>query len=230
MTTKTPTAVLVHGAWEDESSWDKVVALLRQKAIKTVTVALPLSSPADDVAALDATLARIEGPAVVVGHAYAGAVIAATRSPKVRALVYITALAPDEGETVAEVFDRYEHDDLAPALEPDAEKWIRLPAEAFETAFAQNATPEEQRSMAAEQRPISLACITIPVAKPLWRSLPSWYLIAQSDHMIPEKTQRFLAERMNAKVSAYAVDHMPAVTAPRLVTDIIVDAVTADIG
>jgi pimeloyl-ACP methyl ester carboxylesterase len=106
MSKKSATVVLAHGAWADPSSWGKVVNLLQSKGIKAVTFRLPLSSLADDVAALDGVLAQVDGPVVLVGHAYAGAVIAATQSPKVQALVYVAGLAPDEGETVAEVFNR----------------------------------------------------------------------------------------------------------------------------
>jgi pimeloyl-ACP methyl ester carboxylesterase len=227
MTTKAISVVLAHGAWADESSWGKVVDLLHSKGLKAVTFRLPLSSLADDTAALERTLASIDGPVVLVGHAYAGAVIASTQSAKVRALVYIAALAPDQGETVADVFYRNEHDDKAPKLAPDSEGWIWLPAEAFSTAFAQNATPAEQKKLHATQRPISPACITVPVATPLWRSVPAWYLLAEQDHMIPEKTQRFMAERMNAHISAYPVDHLPSVTAPACVEKVITDAVRA---
>jgi len=219
------TAILVHGAWADESSWGKVINLLQTKGIKTVTKRMPLSSLADDVAALDRVLEQVEGTAVLVGHAYAGAVIASTQSTKVRALVYIAAVAPDQGETVADVFYRYEHDDKAPKLAPDSDGWIRLPAEAFGTAFAQYATPQEQQALAETQPPISPACITVPVGSPLWKRVPSWYLIAEHDHMIPERTQRFMAERMHAHISAYPVDHLPSVTAPELVAAVIVDAV-----
>jgi pimeloyl-ACP methyl ester carboxylesterase len=98
--------VLVHGAWADGSSWSKVVLGLRSNGVYAVTVPLPLTTLADDVAALERTLERVEGPVVLVGHAYAGAVIASTRDPKVKALVYIAALAPEEGESVADVFYR----------------------------------------------------------------------------------------------------------------------------
>ena len=230
MNVKTANVVFAHGAWADESSWSKVTAMLHSKGIKAVTFSLPLSSLADDVAALDNTLAQIDGPVVLVGHAYAGAVIASTHSDKVKALVYVAGLAPDEGETVADVFYRYEHDDKAPALTPDSDGWIRLPADAFESAFAQHATAQELKVLAASQRPISPASITVPVAAPLWRHVPSWYLVAQRDHMIPEKTQRFMAERMNAHISAYPVDHLPSVTAPSLVVDVIVDALRQSAG
>lgn len=226
MTTGDVTVVLAHGAWAGESSWSKVVARLHSKGIKAVTFRLPLSTLADDVAALDSTLARIDGPVVLVGHAYAGAVIASTRSSKVRALIYIAGLAPDEGETVAEVFNRYGHDDKAPQLAPDSDGLIRLPEEAFATAFAQHATPQEQQALAVAQPPISPACIVVPVGRPLWKDVPAWYLLAEQDHMIPEQTQRFMAERMKAHISAYPVDHLPSVTAPELVEKVIGDALT----
>ncbi len=224
------TVVLAHGAWADESSWSKVVDLLQTKSIKTVTFRLPLSSFYDDVAALDRVLERIDGPVVLVGHAYAGAVIAATRSDKVKALVYITALAPDQGETVADVFYRYEHDEKAPKLAPGSDGWIRLPKEAFATAFAQHATKREQSELAATQLPISPACITVPVEQPLWKTVPTWYLVAEHDHMIPEKTQRFMAARMKARVVSHPVDHLPSVTAPQFVENIIVDALRQSEG
>jgi pimeloyl-ACP methyl ester carboxylesterase len=225
MNMKATTVVLAHGAWADESSWSKVVESLHSKGIKEVTFSLPMSTLAGDVAALDQALASIDGPAVVVGHAYAGAVIGSTRSEKVKALVYVAGLAPDEGETVAEVFNRYGHDDKTPALAPGEDGRLWLPAEAFGTAFAQHATAQEQKELAAAQRSIAPACITVPVQAPLWRTLPTWYLVAQHDHMIPEQTQRFMAERMHARISAFPVDHLPPVTAPELVVDVIVDAV-----
>jgi len=111
--------VLAHAAWADGSSWNKVIAGLRSEGVKAVAVPLPLTTLADDVAALDQTLERVEGPVVVAGHAYAGAVIASTRDEKVASLVYVTALAPDEGETVGDVYYWAEHHPQAPALGPD---------------------------------------------------------------------------------------------------------------
>jgi pimeloyl-ACP methyl ester carboxylesterase len=111
--------VLVHGAWADGSSWGKVINGLRFNGFNAVTAPLPLTTLADDVAAVDRTLERVEGPVVLVGHAYAGAVIGSTRDPKVKALVYIAALAPTEGETVADVFYRMAPHPKAPKLGPD---------------------------------------------------------------------------------------------------------------
>lgn len=161
---------------------------------------------------------------MLVGHAYAGAVIAATRSDKVKALVYVAALAPDEGETVADVFYRAKPHPLAPALAPDAHGLIYLPEAAFATAFAQNASTEELAVLAAVQRPISPACITVAMQRPLWKDLPSWFLVAQEDRMIPAETQHFMATRMKAQVRSHPVDHAPIVTAPGVVVDIILDA------
>jgi pimeloyl-ACP methyl ester carboxylesterase len=225
MNASTATAVLVHGAWAGEAAWGKVANILHSEGIKTVTAHLPLSSLADDAAALEKALEQVDGPVVLVGHAYAGAVVSATQNSKVRALVYVAGIAPDQGETVAEVFNRYGHDAKTPELAPDGQGWIRLPADAFATAFAQHATAEEQQMLAATQPPISPASITVAAGAPLWKRVPSWYLLAEQDHMIPAQTQRFVAERMQAHIVSYPVDHVPSVTAPALVANLIMDAI-----
>lgn len=217
--------VLVHGAWADGSSWAKVIRPLAADDIRVIAAPLPLTSFPDDVTALDHALERVTGPVILVGHAYAGAVIAATRDPKVKALVYVAALAPDEGETVAEVFYRAEPHPLAPNFAPDDHGVIYLPYSAFAAAFAQNASVEEEVLLAAVQRPISAACISVPVGRPLWRDLPSWFLVAERDRMIPPDNQRFMAERMTARMRAHPVDHAPIVTAPGVVLDIIRSAI-----
>ena len=217
--------VLVHGAWADGSSWAKVIGPLAADGIKAIAAPLPLTSFHDDVAALDRTLERATGLVVLVGHAYAGAVITAARDEKVKALVYVAALAPEEGETVADVFYRDEPHPKAPKLAPDKHGLIYLPDEAFAAAFAQNASVEEQVVLAAVQRPISPACITVAVDRPLWKDRPTWFLVAEQDHMIVHETQRFMAQRMQAKVRSYPVDHTPIVTAPSIVVDIIREAI-----
>src|SRR5215471_16193410 len=141
--------VLAHGAWTDGSSWSKVIKPLAADSLTVSAAPLPLTSFQDDAAALDRALERVPGPVVLVGHAYAGAVIAATRSDKVKALVYIAALAPEEGETVADVFYRTEPHPLAPKLAPDDHGLIYLPDTAFGAAFAQNAKAEELAVLAA---------------------------------------------------------------------------------
>jgi len=222
--------VLVHGAWADGSSWAKVIVPLVAQGFNVVAAPLPLTSFADDVAALDRTLERVAGPVVLAGHAYAGAVIGATRSDKVKALVYVAALAPDEGETVADVFYRATPHAKAPKLAPDEQGLIYLPDTAFVSAVAQNAAADELAVLRAVQRPISPACITVPMARPLWKDRPAWFLIAEQDRMITPETQRFMAERMKANIRTAAVDHTPGVTAPGVVADIIRDAVQAVSG
>ena len=230
MPAKKVNVVLAHGAWADGSSWARVITALKSEGANVVAAPLPLTSLADDVAALDRTINRVDGPIVLVGHAYAGAVIAESRSDRVRALVYVAALAPDEGEKVADVFYRAAPHPLAPKLAPDENGLIWLPDAAFANAFAQHASREDLAVLAAVQRPISPACITVPVGRPRWKDLPSWFLLAEDDRMIVPDTQRFMAERMKATIKAHAVDHTPIVTAPAAVTDIIREAMAAVVG
>jgi pimeloyl-ACP methyl ester carboxylesterase len=221
------TIILAHGAWADGSSWEKVIRGLRAAGLKSIAAPLPLTSLTDDVAALERSVERVAGPIILVGHAYAGGVIAGTRSEKVKALVYVAALAPDEGETVADVFYRTEPHPEAPKLTPDAHGLIWLPDEAFRAAFAPHASAEEQTVLFAVQRPLAVPCISTKVGRPLWRDRPSWFLLAEADHMIVPATQRFMAERMKAEIRSHAVDHTPSVTAPHLVVDIILETTRA---
>jgi pimeloyl-ACP methyl ester carboxylesterase len=230
MMTKDVSVVLAHGAWADGSSWAKVIAALKEEFVTVSAAPLPLTSLADDLAALNRSLDRAEGPIVLAGHAYAGAVIALARPERVKALVYVTALAPDEGEKVADVFYRLPPHAQAPKLAPDSNGLIWLPDGAFATAFAPNASADEQAVLAAVQRPISINCITVPAGRPLWKDVPSWFLVAEGDRMIVPETQRFMAERMNATTKAHATDHTPSVTAPTVVVDIIRDAIRSVTG
>ena len=227
MARKEVSVVLAHGAWADGSSWARVIAALKTENMRVSAAPLPLTSLADDVAALNRSLDRTEGPIVLAGHAYAGAVIALARPERVKALVYVTALAPDEGEKVADVFYRLEPHPQAPKLAPDNNGLIWLPEAAFATAFAQNASAEDHAVLAAVQRPISINCITVPAGRPLWKDIPSWFLLAEDDRMIVPATQRFMAERMQAVIKSHRVDHTPSVTAPGAVVDMIRDAARA---
>jgi pimeloyl-ACP methyl ester carboxylesterase len=217
--------VLAHGAWADGTSWGKVIGPLAAQGVKVLAAPLPLTTLADDTAAVERTIERASGPVVLAGHAYAGAVIAAARNENVRALVYVTALAPDEGETVADVFYHNKPHPMAPKLAPDKNGLIYLPDEAFAAAFAQNASAEELALLIAVQRPLSPACISVRVSRPLWKDRPTWFLIAEQDRMIIHDTQRFMAERMHARVQSHPVDHAPMVTEPGVVIDIIREAI-----
>src|SRR5262245_24007230 len=171
MAVKDVSVVLAHGAWADGSSWARVITALRAEGVSVSAAPLPLTSLADDAAALNRSLDRTKGPIVLAGHAYAGAVIALARPERVKALVYITALAPDEGEKVTDVFYRLEPHPQAPKLAPDDNGLIWLPDEAIATAFAQHVSAADQALLAAVQRPISLNCITIPAGRPLWKDV-----------------------------------------------------------
>jgi pimeloyl-ACP methyl ester carboxylesterase len=217
------TVVLAHGAWADGSSWAKVINRIEAAEIRAIAAPLPLTSLQDDVAALDHTLEHVGGPVVLAGHAYAGAVIGSTTAANVRALVYVAALAPDEGETVGEVFGRGTPHPNAPAIAPDPHGLIWLPDDAFPAAFAHRAPAHELILLRAVQRPISVSCITVPVGRPLWKDRPSWYLLAEEDRMIPAENQRFMAERMGATVRAHSADHTPLVTTPDIVADLLLE-------
>lgn len=204
-----------------------VIPRLLEQGLKVIAAPIPLTSFHDDAAALKRTIARTKGPLIVVGHAYAGAVIATADHERVGALVYVAALAPDEGETVAQVFYRNEPHPKAPQLVPDEDGFIWMPDDGFANAFAQNATAEQIALSKTVQRPIAVKSIQQPVPRPAWKSKPSWFLIAEEDRMINPKTQHFMADRMNATIRSFAVDHTPLLTSPGKVVDVIVEAVGA---
>jgi pimeloyl-ACP methyl ester carboxylesterase len=223
MSTNDVSVVLVHGAWADGSSWAKVAAPLAAGGTKVIAAQLPLTSLDEDVAAVGRAIERAPGRVVLVGHAYGGAVITAVRSARIKALVYVAAGAPDQGETIVEAFYGAE----PPALEPDRHGLIHLPDQAFAAAFAPDADADEQAVLAAVQRPIALASITVPMPHPLWKDVPSWFLVAERDLMLPAQAQRRMAERMKAIIRSHEVDHAPLVTAPDLVLGIIAEAVAS---
>src|SRR5215469_12508225 len=224
------TIVVVHGAWADGSSWEPVIHRLQKQGFNVIAAPIPLTSLSDDAAALRRTVARTEGAVIVAGHAYAGGVIGTANDERVKALVYIAALAPDEGETVAQVFYRDTPHPKAPQLAPDEDGFIWMPDAGFENAFAQNATPEQIALCRAVQRPIALKSIQEKVAAPAWKKTPVWYLLAEEDRMINPKTQHFMAERMRATTRSFAVDHTPLLTAPDHVVEIILEAARATLG
>jgi pimeloyl-ACP methyl ester carboxylesterase len=216
--------ILVHGAWADGSSWSKVIEPLQKQGYRVLTAPIPLTSLSDDRAALERTIERTQGPVVLAAHAYAGAVISATSHERVHGLVFVAALTPDEGESVAEVFYREKSHEMAPQLAPDSGGFIWMPDEAFKNAFAQNISEQQAALLSAVQRPISVACIQEKSPKPGWKTKPSWFLIAEEDRMINPATQRYEARRMGATSRSAKVDHAPILTAPNLVVDLIVQA------
>ncbi len=218
------TVLLVHGAWADGSCWSNVILPLQRHGLNVICAPIPLTSLSNDVAALNRALERTRSPVVLAAHAYGGAVIAAAREDRVKSLVYIAALAPDEGETVAKVFYRDEPHPSAPSLAPDAHGFIWMAENGFQQAVAHKASADQTSIMAAVQQPIAIQCIQEPAPAPSWRVKPSWFLVAEEDRMINPKTQHFMADRMGARIRSKSVDHSPMITAPDLVIDLIMEA------
>jgi len=216
--------ILVHGAWADGSCWNNVILPLQRHGLKVICAPIPLTSLTDDIAALTRALERTSGPVVLAGHAYAGAVIGATDEKRVKSLVYVSALAPDEGETVAQVFYRNPSHPEAPKLAPDSHGFIWMSDDGFRRAVAHKASLDQTSTATAVQRPIAVQCIQEPAPTPTWKTKPSWFLIAEEDRMINPKTLHFMADRMKAKVQSHPVDHSPMYTEPNLVIDVILDA------
>jgi len=216
--------ILVHGAWADGSCWNNVILPLQRHGLKVICAPIPLTSLTDDIAALTRALERTSGPVVLAGHAYAGAVIGATDEKRVKSLVYVSALAPDEGETVAQVFYRNPSHPEAPKLAPDSHGFIWMSDDGFRRAVAHKASLDQTSTATAVQRPIAVQCIQEPAPTPTWKTKPSWFLIAEEDRMINPKTLHFMADRMKAKVQSHPVDHSPMYTEPNLVIDVILAA------
>jgi len=188
-----------------------------------VAAQIPLTSLSDDVEALRRVLRAQDGPVVLAGHSYGGAVITAagTGDAKVKALVYVAAIVPDEGETVGQVFGREPPHPKAPQLQLDQDGFFWLKVDAFRDAVAPDASREETALMAANQKPIAVRCLGEPMTKPAWKEKSSWFLIAENDRMVSPETQRFTAERINAKVVSLPVDHAPLASRAGAVADLI---------
>ena len=218
------TVILVHAAWADGSCWSNVILPLRQCDLRVICAPIPMTSLSDDAIALSRLLERTGGPVVLVGHAYSGAVIAAVREERVKSLVYVAGLAPDEGEPVGKVFYRDEPHPDQPKMVPDAHNVVWMPEDAFGRALAHKASADQASIASALQRPIALPCVQEPAPKPLWKSRPSWFVVAEEDRMINPKTQHFMAERMGAKIHAHRVDHTPMYSEPDVVVNVILEA------
>jgi pimeloyl-ACP methyl ester carboxylesterase len=216
--------VLVHGAWADGSCWRNIILPLRQEGLQVMCAPIPLTSLAEDIAALEGAIGRTRGPVLLAGHAYAGAVIAGANDDRVKSLVYVAALAPAGGETVADIFYRVKPHPEAPHLDPDAHGLIWMPEGGFARAVAHKASPDQTTILEAVQRPIAVKCIQEKAPVPAWKTKPSWFLVAEEDRMIAPETQRYMAERMGAKIRAHYVDHSPMHTEPDVVVGIVLEA------
>ena len=223
------TVVLVHAAWADASSWNKIIPPLQRGGLQAVAVQIPLSSLSDDATTLQRFLKRVSGPAVLVGHSYGGAVITAAGSgnTNVKALVYIAAMAPDDGEMVGELLHRAAPHPSTPVLVPDDEGFLWMSAKGFADAVAHESSANNALLMEATQKPIALKCIQEQMTQPAWKEKPSWFLVAKQDRMIAPETQEFMAHRTGGHIVRVEVDHTPLASAPDQVFAIITEAVDA---
>lgn len=215
--------VLIHGAWADGSSWSKVIPLLQDKGFNVTAAQIPLTSIEDDVATTKRLVAAQNGATVLVGHSYGGIVVsgAGKGSPKVKALVYIAAFGLDEGESIESLGKTGPAPAGAAQIRPDANGFLWINREAFGQAFAADADPIQARVMAAVQRPLSVACFTGKSGAPAWKKIPSWYMVATNDQMIPPQAEEFMAKRMGAEVRKVASSHAAMVSHPKEVADLI---------
>jgi pimeloyl-ACP methyl ester carboxylesterase len=220
---KNANVMLVHGAWADGSCWSKVILLLQAKGLNVTAAQIPLTSLTDDIAVTRRLLSMKKVPTVLVGHSYGGAVItgAATDTPHVKALVYITAFGLDKGESLDSLSKQGSPSPGSAAIGPDDYGFLWINREKFHKSFAADVTPNEASIMAAVQKPLSVASFTEPEGTPAWKSIPSWYLVCTDDQMIPPPAQQFLAKRMNATVRSVPASHAPFMSKPQEVADII---------
>ncbi|WJV44770.1 alpha/beta fold hydrolase [Streptomyces flavofungini] len=233
-----PTVVLVHGAFADASGWMETASRLRHKGFKVQAVANPLRGLDYDTAYLQGTLKGIEGPKILVGHSYGGAVItnAAAEIPDVKALVYVAAFAPDAGETLGALLERHPDPGVPPLPQhafqftrPDGSTGTEVmldPAE-FADAFAADVPPKTAALMAASQRPIAAEAFGQPARQAAWKTIPSWALVATKDHAIAPSLERFMAQRADAHITEVNSSHAVMVSNPHVVADVINQAYRA---
>jgi pimeloyl-ACP methyl ester carboxylesterase len=232
-----PTVVVVHGAWSDASPFSAVEDILTEDGYTVVNFANPLRSLSGDTDYLASFLkTRTEGPVVLVGHSYGGALIggAALSDPDVQSLVYVNGFVPDEGETILDLsskagpVDAEALFDMAP-FPGDHNVDLYLKKDAFAGGFSNGLSDEQTADYFASQRPITYAAISEPAAaNPAWKTLPSWYVAGTEDHSIDISTQRFMAERADSTLTEVKAGHLSMVAEPKITADVIKDAAASN--
>jgi pimeloyl-ACP methyl ester carboxylesterase len=220
--------VLVHGGFVDGSGWEGVYNILRKDGYNVAIVQNPTISLADDVAVTRRVIAAQNGPVILVGHSYGGAVITeAGNDPKVAGLVYITAFAPDKGESVASLIKDPPPGAPVPPILPPQDGYLFLDQAKFAASFAADVEAEKAAFMADSQVPWGVEALGGTISEPAWRTKPSWYLVATDDKMIPPPAQRFMAQRAGSAVAEAAGSHAIYVSQPNAVAAIIEKAAGA---
>ena len=228
-TTK-PNIVLVHGLWADGSSWSKVIPILQNAGHRVISVQLPNHSLEDDVATVKRAIDLVGGPTIVVAHSFGGFVItnAAYNNPNVTGLVYVSAFAPDEGESAVNFVPV---ESLPPGLLVfDSGGFAYLNPEMFPQAFAQDVNTTEAETLAVVQKPAHQSLFTAPSGPPAWKQLPTWFVVSENDRIIPPDAERMFAQRMNATTISLDSSHASLVSHPDEVAQLILDAAKGSTG
>ncbi|WDS37107.1 alpha/beta hydrolase [Pseudoxanthomonas sp.] len=221
-----PTVVLVHGAFADGHAWDRVIPLLQAKGLNVVAVQNPLSSFEDDVAKTKRTIQAQSGPIVLVGHSYGGAVITdAGEDEHVKALVYVAAFAPSNGQSVSDLSKDYPTPSGFNHLNADKDGFLTLTLEGVQHHLAQDLSPEDARLLAATQNPTNSANFSGKATAAAWTSRPTWYVVSEQDHMLDTGLQKDLAKKLGAKVVSLQASHVPQLSQPQKVAEVILAAV-----
>ena len=225
MTQSTKNVVLVHGGFVDGSGWESVYSLLKKDGYNVAIVQNPTISLAGDVAATKLVINEQDGPVILVGHSYGGAVITeAGTDPHVIGLVYITAFAPDKGESVNSLIKDPPPDAPVPPILPPRDGYLFLDKSKFRASFAGDVEAEKAAFMADAQVPWGIQALAGEISDPAWKSKPSWYLLATDDRMIPPPAQRFMSERAGSTVVEVAGSHAIYVSQPNAVAALIKQA------
>jgi len=225
MTESTKNIVLVHGGFVDGSGWQRVYSLLKKDDYNVAIVQNPTISLAGDVAATKLAIREQDGPVILVGHSYGGAVITeAGTDPQVVGLVYIAAFAPDKGESVNSLIKDPPPDAPVPPILPPRDGYLFLEKSKFRASFAGDVEAEEAAFMADSQVPWGVDALSGEISEPAWKSKPSWYLLATEDRMIPSPAQRFMSGRAGSTVVEVAGSHAVYVSQPNAVAALIKQA------
>jgi pimeloyl-ACP methyl ester carboxylesterase len=226
---ESPNIVLVHGAWADGSCWSDVIERLQADGYKVAAPQLPETSLADDVARVRHVLSRQDGPTVLAAHSYGGQVITSlgTDAPNVVGLVYIAAFGLDEGESIGALLEQGPPTPAVANVEVDSKGFGWLPEDDFLAHFAADIDPVKARVMYAVQQPLHTSTFADVMGVPAWRSLPSWYLVAQKDEVIPPDAERQFAQRMGADTIEVDSGHCAMVSHAEETYERIVTAATA---
>jgi len=217
--------VLVHGAFSDGSSWAKVIPLLEKKGLHVTAVQNPLTSLGDDVSATTRAIERQSGPVVLVGHSWAGSVItAAGNADKVKALVYVAAFAPDNGQSADDMRKGEPAPSWAAEIHKDAAGFLTLSDKAIAEEFAQDVSHQQARLLAVTQEPWYSGCVTEKIGHAAWHDKPSWYVLTTKDRIVAPDFQMKLAKQIGAKVTHVDASHVPMISKPEEVAEVIIAA------